>query len=55
MIAWAIFILIYTLLWSNRYNLFQNVIVTLVSLMIIGLLIGLMWIIWGSRTGWKGD
>lgn len=55
MIAWAIFILIYALFWSNNFNIFQNIIVTLVSLMIVGLLIGLMWVIWGSRAGWKGD
>jgi len=55
MIAWAVFILIYALFWSNNFNIFQNIIVTLVSLMIVGLLIGLMWVIWGSRAGWKGN
>ena len=55
MIAWAVFILIYALFWSSSFNLFQNIIVTLVSLMIVGLLIGLMWVVWGSRAGWKGD
>jgi hypothetical protein len=54
-IAWLVFILIYALQWSNAFSIFQNVIVTIVSLAITGLLIGLMWIIWGSRHSWKFD
>jgi hypothetical protein len=48
-IAWLVFILIYALFWSNGFSLFQNIIVTMVSLAIAGLLIGLMWVIWGTR------
>ena len=47
-IAWLLFILFYALFWSRGYSLFQNVIVTIVSLAIAGLLIGLMWMIWGT-------
>jgi len=55
-IAWLIFILLYALYWSQGFSLFQNIIVTIVSLAIAALLIGLMWIIWGtkySRKWWK--
>gem|GEM_PF-2153164 len=48
-IAWLVFILFYALYWSRGFSLFQNVIVTIVSLAIAGLLIGLMWVIWGTR------
>ena len=50
-IAWLVFILIYALYWSSGFSLFQNVIVTIVSLMIVGLLIGLMWLVWYRPTG----
>jgi hypothetical protein len=50
-IAWALFILLFALYWSSRFNLFQDVIVTIVSLIIIGLLIGLMWIFWLHMSG----
>ena len=50
-IAWLVFILIYALYWSSGFSLFQNVIVTIVSLMIAGLLIGLMWLVWYRPTG----
>ena len=45
-IGWLVFILLYALFWSKGYSLFQNVIVTIVSLAIAALLIGLMWVVW---------
>ncbi|HME19220.1 MAG TPA: hypothetical protein VKF15_05780 [Nitrososphaerales archaeon] len=46
-IGWLVFILLYALFWSGPYSLFQNAIVTLVTLVIMGLVIGLTWTIWG--------
>ncbi|MDA4125083.1 MAG: hypothetical protein OK438_06520 [Thaumarchaeota archaeon] len=51
-IAWLVFILLYALYWSNGYSLFQNVIVTIVSLVITALLVSVGWVIWGSRHHW---
>jgi cation transporter-like permease len=48
-IGWLVFILAYALFWSNGFSLFQNVIVTIVSLVIMGLLVGLGWVVWGMR------
>lgn len=53
-IAWLVFILLYALYWSKGYSLFQNIVVTLASLLIVGLLIALMWVVWGLRSGWRG-
>jgi len=50
-IAWLVFILVYALFWSKSYDLFQNLIVTIVSLAIASLVIGLMWLIWFKPTG----
>lgn len=50
-VIWLIFILLYALFWSKGYDLFQNVVVTIVSFLIAGLLIGVMWIAWLRRTG----
>jgi hypothetical protein len=52
-VAWAVFILFYALLWSSKYSLFQNIIVAVVTLVIAGLLIGLMWVVWGMKRGWR--
>jgi uncharacterized RDD family membrane protein YckC len=50
-VAWLVFILIFALYWSSGFSLFQNVIVTIVSFLIAGLLIGLMWMPWFRLTG----
>ena len=50
-IAWLVFILVYALDWSRGYSLFQNLIVTVVSFLIAGLIIGLMWVPWFHLTG----
>jgi len=50
-IAWLVFILLYALFWSSGYSLFQNVIVTIVSFLIAGLVIGLMWMPWFRSIG----
>lgn len=45
--GWLFFILIFALLWSRGLSTFQDVIVTLVTLVMMGLIIGLIWIVWG--------
>ena len=50
-IAWLVFILLYALYWSSGYSLFQNIIVTIVSFLIAGLAIGLMWMPWLHLSG----
>ena len=55
-VAWLVFILLYALFWSKGFDLFQNIVVTVVSLAITGLLIGVMWMAWGYRRfGRFGD
>ena len=51
--AWCIFILFYALYWSLGFNWFQNLIVTVVSLVVTGLAIGLMWVLLGPRQYWR--
>ncbi len=48
-VVWLVFILLYALYWSGGFSLFQNVVVFIVSVCITGLLIGLMWIIFGPE------
>ena len=49
-IVWLVFILLYALFWSGGYNLFQNVVVAIVSFGITGLVIGLGWVLWGFKN-----
>jgi len=50
-VAWLVFILLYALFWSKSYDLFQNVVVTIVSFLTTGLLVAVMWIGWLRRAG----
>jgi len=51
MICWAIFMLLYALFWSTGFNLFQNIVVVLLSLVVVGGVLGLMWVSWAFRRG----
>jgi hypothetical protein len=51
MIWWAIFMLLYALLWSTDFSLFQNIVIILLSLVVVGGVIALMWVGWAFRRG----
>ena len=46
-LIWFVFILLFALFWSEGYSLFQDIVVFIATLCIVGVLIGLMWVIWG--------
>lgn len=48
-VVWLVFILFYALFWSTSFTLFQNIIVTIVSFLVTGGLLGIMWVIWGMK------
>ncbi len=48
-VVWLVFILFYALFWSTGFTLFQNVIVTVVSFLVTGGLVGIMWVVWGMK------
>ena len=47
--VWLVFILLFALFWSVRFNWFQDVIVTIVSLVLVAMVVGLAWIVWGMK------
>ncbi len=50
-ICWAIFMLLHVLFWSSDFDLFQNIVIILLSLVLVGGVIGLMWVVWAFRRG----
>ena len=46
---WLTFILFYALFCSTGFNWFQNIIVTIVSIVLVGLVLGAAWMIWGMK------
>ncbi len=51
-LVWAVLILLYALFWSTLFSLFQNITVAIVSLFITGIVIGLVWVVWGPKDTW---
>jgi len=52
-VVWLVFILLFALYWSPGFNIFQNIVVTVVSLVLVGVLVGLVWVVWGMRYAKK--
>ena len=50
-ICWAVFMLLHILFWSGDFDLFQNIVIILLSLVLAAGLIGLMWVVWAFRSG----
>jgi len=48
-ICWAIFMLLDVLLWSPNFNLFQNIVILIISIVVTACIIGLMWVFWIFR------
>lgn len=48
-ILWAIFMLLHVLFWSSNFDLFQNIVIFILSLVATGCVIGLMWVYWVFR------
>ena len=54
--AWLAFILLYAALWSERFTLFQNIVIFLATLILLMGSIGALWAAWGMRfagPGWN--
>lgn len=45
-IGWAFFMLLHVLFWSEDYNLFQNIVILILSLIIVGCGLGILWMYW---------
>ncbi len=48
-IAWLIFTLLYVGFWAKGFTIFQDVVVVLVSILVLGGVMAAVWITWGTR------
>jgi hypothetical protein len=48
-VAWLCFVLLYLAFWTTGLSLFQSVAVFIVSLLVLGGLLGVMWVRWGMK------
>lgn len=52
-IAWLVFTLLYVGFWATGFSLFQDLVVVLVSILILGGVMAGIWITWAGRPGWR--
>jgi hypothetical protein len=45
-IIWSAFMLLHILFWSSGYDWLQNLAIIVLSLILMGCIIGLMWVYW---------
>ena len=48
-VAWLSFTLLYVGFWATGFSLFQSIIVILVSVIVLGGVMGAIWTTWGPR------
>ena len=49
-IVWLVFFLLFTIYWSVDFSTFQSLVISVVSFLIVGALIGLMWVLSGYKN-----
>ena len=50
-IGWIAFFVYHFAVWSAPFTFFQNIVITLISLLITGGIVGLSWVTWGFWVG----
>ena len=48
-ICWALLMILYVLFWASDFNWLQNIAIILLSLVVMGCSIGIMWVYWIFR------
>lgn len=48
-IAWAVAMMLYAVFWSIKLNLFQNIVIVILSGIIVACVLGIVWMAWVFR------
>ncbi len=51
--GWFIFLIIWLLFYAGGFNIYQNIAIFLVSILIVGAILGSSWASWGLKYGYK--
>jgi len=50
-IGWLIFLILFLAFYAGGFNIWQNLAIMFVSLLVVGAILGPMWAYWGIKTG----
>jgi hypothetical protein len=54
-VGWLIFLILWLFFYAADFNIYQNIAIFIVSILILGGIIGASWAPWGMRYGHKFD
>jgi hypothetical protein len=54
-IGWIIFLILWLFFYASDFNIYQNIAIFIVSILIVGGILGASWAPWGMRYGDKFD
>jgi len=54
-VGWLIFLILWLFFYASDFNIYQNIAIFIVSILIIGGVLGASWAPWGMRYGHKFD
>ncbi len=50
-IGWLIFLILFLAFYAGGFNIWQNIAIMLVSILVVCAILGPMWAYWGIKTG----
>ncbi|MFB0499818.1 MAG: hypothetical protein ACETWO_00860 [Candidatus Hadarchaeaceae archaeon] len=50
-IGWLIFLILFLAFYAGGFNIWQNIAIMFVSILVVGAILGPMWAHWGMKTG----
>jgi len=48
-VAWLVFLIIFLAFYADRFSVYQNLAIFLVSVLVVGAILGPMWVYWGIK------
>jgi hypothetical protein len=49
-VAWLVFLIIFFAFYADRFSVYQNLAVFLASILVVGAILGPMWVYWGIKS-----
>ncbi len=49
-VAWLVFLIIFFAFCADRFSVYQNLAVFLASILVVGAILGPMWVYWGIKS-----
>jgi len=52
-VGWLIFLIIWLFFYAGTFNIYQNIAIFIVSILVVGAVMGASWASWGIKYGYK--